>query len=157
MNTPSMQCESSDPQTRKNNIVVLLNFVEKTAVDTLIIDDKQIFDLVEKDHKSGLYSPNIANITYEHLTHKGLDTTIIDSVECADFEELLDAVDAIFSEHSQDEDYSILWDEDGSLLRNTIDAIKQHVPAEAQKGMYDYYTHGMFSPYTMYVVTGIPL
>ena len=152
MSTRLMQFVSSDQQTRKNNIVVILNFVEKTAVDTLIIDDKQIFDLVEKDHKSGLYSPNI-----EFIKYKGLDTTIIDSVECADFEELLDAVDAIFSEHSQDEDYSILWDEDGSLLRNTIDAIKQHVSAEAQKGMYDYHTHGMFSPYTMYVVTGIPL
>lgn len=152
MITQLMQCESSDPQTRKNNIVVLLNFVAKTSVDTLIIDDKQIFDLVEKDHKSGLYSPNI-----EHIKYNGSETTIIDSVECADFEELLDAVDAIFSEHSQDEEYSILWDEDGSLLLNTIDAIKQHVPAEAQKDRYDYYSHGMFSPYTMYVVTGLPL
>ena len=152
MNTQLTRSESSDSRTSDFNIVVLINFRDRTAVDTLVMNDPELYKLMQQEHRHGLYANNIQEIQYDNMS-----IAVLDSVECFDYEETIDTVEGVFDEYSSDEEFSILTDTDGSLLRAVKEAIRANFPDEALKVTYDYHKHGLFSPCTVYVIMGIPI
>lgn len=152
MNTQLTRSESSDSLTSNFNLVVLVNFRDQTAVDTLVMNDPALYKLIQHEHRHGLYSNDIQAIQYDNMS-----ISILDSVECFDYEETIDTIEGIFWEFSSDEEFSILTDTDGSLLRAVKEAIRANFPDEALKVTYNYHEHGLFSPCTVYVITGIPI